>query len=81
MAALKETRAWDLAISPAKEPSRASVHALHVQRGRADIQHGNRPHVALHAVQEHCGDECRCVAVLVRLHHANIPAQCLLHVI
>ena len=64
---------------PIKAPSRASVHALHVRRRCADIQHGNQPHVALHAVQEHCGDECRCVAVLVRLYHANIPARCLLH--
>ena len=64
---------------PTKAPSRASVHALHIWRRCVDIQHGNRPYVALHAVQEHYGDECRCVAVLVRLHHANIPAQCLLH--
>ena len=63
---------------PCEGPSRASVHAIHVWRRRADIQHGNR-HGIPHAVQEHCEDEYGRVSVLVRLHHPNIPAQCLLH--
>ena len=40
-----------------KAASNAGLHALHVRRRRADIQHGHRVHVTLESVQEPRSDQ------------------------
>ncbi len=52
---------------PRKVPPNASLHALHVRRRGADIQHGHRRHALMDTLQEYRWDHRRYVHSSARM--------------